>query len=264
MKWFRFWTDTLDDVKILQLSDYEYRIWTYLLAIASEVNSMSGECQINVKSMSLRCRTQVNHFLKALETFQRVGLITVSDEGYPIITNWKKRQYKSDDVTARVHKHREVTAKRNVSCNVSETDQITDTDTDTDKHIKKPKKISSVLPEWIKKETWDAYREMRTRKRAPLTDRAATLIIKELEKLKLQGQSVEDVLNQSIMKSWTGVFPISQGGNGNGRRPDATRRDRIPEISTPPEWKGGDVPEVTEADRKRILEQVKGFTDRIG
>jgi hypothetical protein len=132
MKWFRFWTDTLDDVKILGLSDYEYRIWTYLLAIASEVNSMSGECQVNVKSMSLRCRTQVNHFSRALETFQRVGLITINGDGYPVICNWSKRQFKSDDVTARVHKHREVTTKRNVSCNVSETDQITDTDTDTD------------------------------------------------------------------------------------------------------------------------------------
>lgn len=143
MKWFRFWTDTLDDVKILQLSDYEYRIWTYLLAIASEVNSMSGECQVNVKSMSLRCRTQVNHFSRALETFQRVGLITINGDGYPVICNWSKRQFKSDDVTARVHKHREVTTKRNVSCNVSETDQITDTDTDTDtdKTINKKKII---------------------------------------------------------------------------------------------------------------------------
>jgi hypothetical protein len=136
MKWFRFWTDTLDDVKILQLSDYEYRMWTYLLAIASEVNSMSGECQVNVKSMSLRCRTQVNHFLRALETFQKLELITINDEGYPVITNWNKRQYKSDNVTARVHKHREVTTKRNVSCNVSETHQRTDTDTETDKRIK--------------------------------------------------------------------------------------------------------------------------------
>jgi hypothetical protein len=133
MKWFRFWTDTLDDVKILQLSDYEYRIWTYLLAIASEVNSMSGECQVNVKSMSLRCRTQVNHFSRALETFQELGLITMNGAGYPVITNWNKRQYKSDNVTARVHKHREVISKRNVSCNVSETHQITDTDTDTEK-----------------------------------------------------------------------------------------------------------------------------------
>jgi hypothetical protein len=72
------------------------------------------------------------------------------------------------------------------------------------------------LPEWIKKETWDAFREMRQRKKAPLTNRAVSLIINELEKLKAQGESPEDVLNQSIMKSYTGVFPVSRGG-GNGR-----------------------------------------------
>lgn len=88
---------------------------------------------------------------------------------------------------------------------------------------KKNKHIVFVLPEWIKKETWEAYREMRQRKRAPLTDRAAILIIKELEKLKLSGNQPEDVLNQSIMKSWTGVFPIS-GGNSNGR-PQEFRHD---------------------------------------
>lgn len=137
MKWFRFWTDTLDDVKILQLSDYEYRIWTYLLAMACELNSKSGECQVNVKSMSLRCRTQVNHFSRAIETFQKLGLITISEEGYPVITNWNKRQYKSDNVTARVRKFREVTTKRNVSCNVSETGQITDTETDKRKGERK-------------------------------------------------------------------------------------------------------------------------------
>ena len=155
MKWFRFWTDTLDDVKILQLTDYEYRIWTYLLAIACEVNSMSGECQVNVKSMSLRCRTQVNHFSRALETFQKLGLITINEDGYPVITNWNKRQYKSDDTTARVRKFREVTSKRNVSCNVSETDQITDTDTDTEKDIKnavsvKPKRAKLTDEEFLK------------------------------------------------------------------------------------------------------------------
>jgi len=68
-------------------------------------------------------------------------LITINRDGYPVICNWSKRQFKSDDVTARVHKHRKVTTQRNVSCNVSETDQITDTDTDTyKKNIKKKKK----------------------------------------------------------------------------------------------------------------------------
>lgn len=84
------------------------------------------------------------------------------------------------------------------------------------KKEKTSKKMGFVLPAFISKETWAAYKEMRQRKKAPLTDRAAALTVKELEKLKSQGHDPEAVLNQSIMKSWTGVFPVSTGGNGNG------------------------------------------------
>lgn len=140
MKWFRLWTDILDDVKMLQLSDYEFRMWTYLMAIASEVDSMSGECQVNVKSMSLRCRTQVNHLSRAFETFQHSGLITINESGFVVITNWSKRQFRSDNVYERVKKHREGTKKRNVSSAVSETVPYTDTETDTDKPPITPRK----------------------------------------------------------------------------------------------------------------------------
>lgn len=135
MKWFRLWTDILDDVKMLQLTDYEFKIFTFLLAHASEVDSMSGECQSNVKSMSIRFRTQVNHLSKAFETFQKLGLITMNGDGHIKITNWSKRQFRSDNVYARVKKHREVTQNRNVSCNDIETVSETDSDTDTDRDI---------------------------------------------------------------------------------------------------------------------------------
>ena len=128
MKWFRFWTDTVNDVKMLQLSDYEYRIWTYLLAYASDVNSLSGQLQITFKLLSLHFHQRFNLFSRAIETFQRVGLITIDDEGYIAITNWTKRQFKSDNAYERVKKFREVTAKRNVSNPVSETAPDKDTD----------------------------------------------------------------------------------------------------------------------------------------
>jgi hypothetical protein len=148
MKWFRLWTDILDDVKMLQLSDYEFRMWTYLMAIASEVDSMSGECQLNVKSMSLRCRTQVNHLSRAIETFQSLGMVTINGDGFIVITNWNKRQYKSDNAYQRVKKFREVTQKRNVSCNDIETPPDTDTYTDKKKYIKKEKYSSDFELFW--------------------------------------------------------------------------------------------------------------------
>lgn len=135
MKWFRFYTEVRDDVKMLQLSDYEYRMFTYLLCHASEVNSTSGECRCDVTSLSVQCRTRVSHLKKAIETFQKLGLVSINGDGIIKITNWSKRQFKSDDSYSRVKKYREVTAQRNVSNPVSET--LPDTDTDTDKQKKK-------------------------------------------------------------------------------------------------------------------------------
>jgi hypothetical protein len=136
MKWFRLWTDILDDVKMLELTDYEYRMFTYLLAYASEVDSSSGELQTTFNSLSHRFRQRFNHFSRAIETFQEKGLVTVNGNGYIKITNWNKRQFKSDNAYSRVLKYRDVTTKRNVSNAVSETVPDTDTDTDTDTSVR--------------------------------------------------------------------------------------------------------------------------------
>lgn len=41
MEWLRLYTDILDDEKIAQLSDNQYRIFTFLLLVASE-NELGG------------------------------------------------------------------------------------------------------------------------------------------------------------------------------------------------------------------------------
>jgi hypothetical protein len=102
-------------------------MWTYLLSYASETDSTSGHFQITFKLLSLHFHQRFNLFSRAIETFQRVGLITIDDGGYITITNWNKRQFKSDNTYERVKKHREVTAKRNVSVTAPETDTETDT-----------------------------------------------------------------------------------------------------------------------------------------
>jgi hypothetical protein len=80
-----------------------------------------------------------------------------------------------------------------------------------------------VLPLWIPEDAWNGFSEMRKKIRAPLTEHAITLTINELDKLRSKGFAPGDVLDQSTMKGWRGVFPIKpdfQGGNhvnGNGK-----------------------------------------------
>ena len=69
------------------------------------------------------------------------------------------------------------------------------------------------IPEWIGKQEWDGYVEMR-KKRSPLTDWGKHLTVLDLEKLRAAGYDPNAVLNQSTQKSWRGVFKIVGGNNG--------------------------------------------------
>lgn len=99
------------------------------------------------------------------------------------------------------------------------------------------KKDIYILPDWIDKETWEAFLEMRKKKRAIPTEKAKQLLIKELERLKAAGNDPNEVLNQSIMRNYTGVFPLKGGSDG---RQDGTHRGhsesrRLPQTYRSPE-----------------------------
>jgi len=90
-----------------------------------------------------------------------------------------------------------------------------------------------VLPEWIVKETWDDFLEMRKDKKSTPTPRAQELIIKELEKFRAAGDNPNEVLNQSIMNGWKGVFPLKEAKSGTNRQ--SSRRLTPRESYTRPE-----------------------------
>lgn len=68
----------------------------------------------------------------------------------------------------------------------------------------------SALPEWLPSEAWAGYVEMRKKIKKPMTDRAVTLAINTLDKLRQQGQDIAAVLDQSTLNSWQGLFAVSE------------------------------------------------------
>ena len=65
-----------------------------------------------------------------------------------------------------------------------------------------------VLPEWLPKEQWKAWLEVRKKSRVPNTPRALKLAICELERLKSLGHDPATVLDQSTLKGWRSVYPL--------------------------------------------------------
>ncbi len=71
--------------------------------------------------------------------------------------------------------------------------------------------------ERIDADAWRDFAEHRIKLKAPLTERAAKMIRTELHRLAEQGHDPNDVLGQSLMNGWKGVFPLKRGDNGKGK-----------------------------------------------
>jgi len=116
-------------------------------------------------------------------------------------------------------------------CPVVDTEQSRDRDRNRETArsasvvVAKEKNVSKnkhafVLPDWIPRDTWNAYLEVRQRKKAAMTDYALNLIVSELEKIQtIHGQNPVEVINKSIKSGWTDVYPLKEketGGVRNG------------------------------------------------
>ena len=92
---------------------------------------------------------------------------------------------------------------------------IPDSDSDLDLHLNldsKPKRKSKaqapfVLPDWIPEEQWNAWIEARVKIRKPATDYAKRVAVLKLDNLREQGHPPAQVLMQSAINSWQGLFP---------------------------------------------------------
>ena len=64
-----------------------------------------------------------------------------------------------------------------------------------------------LIPDSIPESLWAEFRLMRKKIKAPMTEHAETIILCKLEKWRVEfGANPIDVLNESIEKSWRGVF----------------------------------------------------------
>lgn len=70
--------------------------------------------------------------------------------------------------------------------------------------------IADPLPDWLDKEAWAAFKDMRKAKgkRAPFTPAAEKRILFELDRLRAQGHPSEQVLWQSVVAGWSSVYPL--------------------------------------------------------
>ena len=79
----------------------------------------------------------------------------------------------------------------------------------------------------IFKKTWKDFIEMRVKIRKPMTVRAGEMLINELTKLSDNEDTQIAILNQSIMNSWQGVFPLKENYNGRNNKSKMTQEEAL-------------------------------------
>lgn len=113
--WFKFYgSEYLSDQKIASLSPQERSCWITLLCLSSTssvpgvVEYLTVEVLLNKSGVMLDPYNpeEWDRCLSVLAKFERMRMITLSDNGTIEIVNWNKRQESAMSVTERVRKHR--------------------------------------------------------------------------------------------------------------------------------------------------------------
>lgn len=157
MKWFRLYSEIIDDTKIQELTNLEFKIWIFTLAYASEINQEGSLNSDSLEKISWRFRIKTENIRRTFSKFIALKMIDTDSEGKYYVTNWKSRQYKSDNVTIRVQKHRDMKRYRNVTVTPSEAEADTETDNSITSvmqqvaEIAHPKKDKSYFIDMLKK-----------------------------------------------------------------------------------------------------------------
>jgi Helix-turn-helix domain len=88
-----------------------------------------------------------------------------------------------------------------------------------------------VLPAWVPVEAWERFAEMRRQKRKAMSDTVKTLVVQKLAKLRDDGDSPAEVLDQSTRSNWVDVWSLKRdhspitGGYRNGRSTAQAKQD---------------------------------------
>lgn len=130
MKWFRLWTEILDDPKLAKLDDGEYRRFINLLAIACEQDK-HGHIHGSIEDIAWRTRDNPDTLDSAIKKLLDLKILTHNHRSY-LFPAWNKRQFKSDRSVDRwrAWKERQESTKEEKEIRIN-----TDTDTEQSVHV---------------------------------------------------------------------------------------------------------------------------------
>jgi hypothetical protein len=145
-RWFRLYSEVVNDPKVQRLPCEDFRAWINLLCLASENDGRLP----SIDDVAFALRMTTDGALTVVERLSNAGLIDRLNggaNGYHYAPHgWDKRQYKSDTSTERVKRFRQ--RSETVSVTPPETEADTDTESKKEKVTPSPKKGCRLPSDW--------------------------------------------------------------------------------------------------------------------
>jgi uncharacterized protein YdaU (DUF1376 family) len=203
-----------DTVHLTPVEHYIYRSlidWYYLdeLPIPKETQSVIRRLCLGIESVSL-LENVLNDFFKLSETgyiHKRIDVEIAEYHGRNKANseNGKKGGRPAKPTTARV-KTQSVKLVNPIESQINPNYKPLTINQEL---------ITNILPSWIPVDAWNDFVDSRKKLRKPLTQGAIKLAISTLSKLKAEGNDPKEVIEQSILSGYSGLFPVNKGKQSN-------------------------------------------------
>ena len=234
VKWIKITTDIFSDEKIMLIeqmpdADTMLVIWFKLLCMAGKENNygvflMRNRMPYTEEMLSTIFRRPLNTVRLALSTFEAFGMIEIEDD-IICIPNWEKHQ--NIDGMEKIREQNRIRKQRQrerQKLALEDKSNVTSRDCHAIEEDKNKKRIEEDKKE-NKKDTptvyyplddslnqaFSDYVAMRKQLKKPMTERAISIAKNKLQELSGGDNDIAiQIIEQSIMNSWQGLFPLKQ------------------------------------------------------
>ena len=217
--WIKLHRKLLDNPVVMKDSDH-LAVWIYLLLNAShteypvlfggkKISLKAGQIITGRKSIASTLgisESKVRRILDLFEIDQQIDRQRSNKNSLVSILNWDKYQIFDQQIDQQATNKRPTTDQQ----------VTTNKNNKNIKNIKECKEIIySDVPEL--NETIIAFIDYRKSIKKPMSDRAITLLLGKLNKMSNSVQEQIEILNQSILNGWQGIFPL-KSDSGTGKK----------------------------------------------
>ena len=224
VKWIKITTDMFDNRKIKHLrrlpdGNSIVLIWVMLLTMAGRCNAsgmifLTENIPYTPKMLADELDFEENTVQLALNALEQLNMI-VTGNGFYTIAGWN--EYQNIEGMEKIREQNRIRKQRqrekeklllgdgNV---MSRDSHATDKDIDKDKEKKKKKEIKVFSDDAELNQAILAFMEFRKSIKKPMTDRAVELLINKLNGMTSYIPEQIEIINQSIVNGWQGVFPL--------------------------------------------------------